>query len=580
MKLTTWFIVPVFLLLGCSKTPKGDAPQPPFLASESQNTTPTYEEGIAFWQEMAEYYDEISIHAYGMTDAGEPLHLVVVDGERPKPIGSYKTSLKQTLLINNAIHPGEPDGVDASMLLVHELMTEPRSKALLKNTSIVIIPFYNIGGSLNRNSHSRANQNGPEEYGFRGNAQNLDLNRDFTKCDSRNALTFATLVNELDPDFYIETHVSNGADYPYVMTYLSTQEDKIGGSITNKLRNEWTPFMVKTMSKAGFNMCPYVNVHGESPENGYATFYDQPRYSTGYLALKGIPGYITETHMLKPYKQRVLATQEFLRAGLTLLAKHKVREEVERTRSAFRNQTEMPLDWELDSSAVRAMIFDGYQAAYKPSEVTGEPRLYYDRNQPYSTKIPYFYGMKPTHMIRPPRYYILKRGFREVESVLRANGVELETFGKDTQLQMEVYTIDTFSTVTQPYEKHYYHYNTRVKKSIKTVHIAKGDWLIKLDNKHRRFLVEVLEPEAPDSYFNWNFFDAILQQKEWYSAYVFEDEAAELLKTNDDLRNKFEEKKRTEPWFEASARAQLYWVYQHSNRYEKAHLRYPVYRAN
>jgi len=569
----------ILALCSCGKTEKVAAPSPPFLLSESKNTTPTYQEGIQFWEDMADYYEEIQLRRYGMTDAGIPLHLVIIDGERPKPLGSYRTSMKQVLLINNAIHPGEPDGVVASMLLAHELMTKPKVKELLRNTTVVIIPFYNIGGALNRNSFSRTNQNGPEEYGFRGNSQNLDLNRDFTKCDSKNALSFATLINELDPDLYIETHVSNGADYPYTITYLCTQEDKIGGTITDKLRTEWTPYLTKQVGKAGFNMCPYVNVHGTPPDNGYATFYDQARYSTGFLALKGIPGYITETHMLKPYKKRVEATFEFLKAGVSLLATHSVRSEIDQTRHAFKNTTQFSLDWTIDSAGVRAMIFDGYKASYKTSEVTGEQRLYYDRNEPFSTKIPYYGKMKPTNQIEAPSYYILKRGFVEVERRLRANGVELKTYGKDTIMDVEVYHIDTYSTVNKPYEKHYYHYNTTVTSSIKKVTISEHDWFIELNDRQRRFLIEVLEPTGPDSYFNWNFFDAILQQKEWYSAYVFEDEAAELLQQDEDLRLRFEEKKKNEPLFEANAQGQLYWIYKNSKRYEKEHLRYPVFRG-
>ena len=98
--------------------------------------------------------------------------------------------------------------------------------------------------------------------------------------------------------------------------------------------------------------------------------------------------------------------------------------------------------------------------------------------------------------------------------------------------------MNTFSSAKQPYESHYYHFDTRVKVEITEVQIRKGDWLIPLDNIHRRFLIEVLEPEGPDSYFNWNFFDAILQQKEWYSAYVFEDEAAEILNSNAEFKGR------------------------------------------
>lgn len=579
MKKIVVIIASLGVLVSCSKSTSTKAPIPPFLTSETKNETPTYEEGIAFWDSMAQYYDEIQLMEYGITDAGYPLHIVVIDGERPLPIGAYKTSLKQTLLITNAIHAGEPDGVDASMMLAHSLMTEPRAKQLLAKTTVVIIPFYNIGGVLNRNSTSRANQNGPEAYGFRGNAQNLDLNRDFIKCDSKNALTFATLINELDPDLYIETHVSNGADYPYTMTYIPSQEDKIGTVLGSHMRSEWTPFITRKVTEAGFKIFPYINVHGVSPEGGFGTFYDSPRYSTGYLALRQTPGYITETHMLKPYQKRVESTYEFLMAGVELLANKSVRAVVDESRKNTKNKVDFPLDWELDSAKSTELDFEGYTADYKKSEVTGAPRLFYDRLRPIQTKIPYYPHLKPTKSVTAPDYYILKKGFVEVEERLRANGVSLVPFGKDTSFDMEVYHIDTFSTSIQPFESHYFHYGTRVTPSIQRVDVRANDWLIKIDNLHRRFLIEVLEPEGPDSYFNWNFFDAILQQKEWYSPYVFEDEAAELLASDKELNAMFLKKKEEDPAFKANPRAQLYWVYKHSPRYEKEHLRYPVFRG-
>lgn len=57
------------------------------------------------------------------------------------------------------------------------------------NVTFSFILCYNVGGMMNRSSSSRANQDGPEEYGFRGNSQNLDLNRDFIKMDSEEAFT-------------------------------------------------------------------------------------------------------------------------------------------------------------------------------------------------------------------------------------------------------------------------------------------------------------------------------------------------------------------------------------------------------
>ena len=93
-----------------------------------------------------------------------------------------------------------------------------------------------------------------------------------------------------------------------------------------------------------------------------------------------------------------------------------------------------------------------------------------------------------------------------------------------------------------------------------------------------RYLLETLEAEATDSFFNWNFFDTILQQKEGYSAYVFEDVAAQLLTENASLKKEFEEKLTGDKEFAKNPRAQLDFIYKNSPNYEKAHLRLPVFK--
>src|SRR5690606_21267390 len=129
------------------------------------------------------------------------------------------------ILINNGIHPGEPDGIDATMMLMRDLAT---GKISAKNLKIVAIEAYNISGMLRRGSYSRANQNGPEEYGFRGNARNYDLNRDFVKNDTKNSEAFQQIFQFFKPIYFIDNHVSNGADYQYLFTYISTNKERLG----------------------------------------------------------------------------------------------------------------------------------------------------------------------------------------------------------------------------------------------------------------------------------------------------------------------------------------------------------------
>ncbi len=176
--------------------------------------TATYTEGIRYYHKLEKTFpSKIKLSTFGFSDGGTPLYIAVISASQTFTPESVRKADKLVFFINNAVHPGEPEGVDATMLFVRDLLINPKNEAFLKHITVVVIPFYNVDGALNRSATSRANQNGPAEYGFRGNAQNLDLNRDFIKCDTRNAAAFNQVFTKWQPDVFIDNHTSNGADY-------------------------------------------------------------------------------------------------------------------------------------------------------------------------------------------------------------------------------------------------------------------------------------------------------------------------------------------------------------------------------
>ncbi|MBF03658.1 MAG: hypothetical protein CMP76_10210 [Flavobacterium sp.] len=538
------------------------------------NQSTTYEDCIAYYTQLANQFQTIQMDAMGLTDAGEPLHIITFSENKNFDYSQNKG----VILINNGIHPGEPDGIDATMLLFRDLATAKIK--VPKNTIIVAIPIYNIGGSLNRNSHSRANQNGPEAYGFRGNARNFDLNRDFIKSDSRNSRSFQEIFHEVNPDMFIDNHVSNGADYQYTFTCIATQHQRLGGKLGEFYKNEMHPEIMKDLKKKKIESTPYVNIHGDTPDGGFSQFMDSPRYATGYTTLFNALGSVPETHMLKPYKDRVAVTYEYMVSTINYVDKNFLKIKKLKTEN-LKNYTvgmKYPLQWELDSSKVTKMEFKGYQGNYKTSEVTGKNRLYYDRKQPFTKKINFYNDYKATKETTIPSYYVVPKSQWPILELLKLNEIEMRSIENDTTILVESYTIASYETAKRPYEGHYGHYNTVATKSSEKRLFKKGDFLIKTQQKAVKYLLETLEPEAVDSYFNWNFFDAILQQKEYFSAYVFEDLAKELLDKSAKLKAEFDAKKMMDKDFAASGEAQLDWIYRNSEYYEKAHLQYPIYR--
>ena len=552
--------------------------QTPFERSGGRQTA-TYFECIDFYKQLDQLSPRLSIRTMGMSDAGYPYHLLLYSNDGSADPAIWRKQHKVILLINNGIHPGEPDGVDASMLLLRDLVTKKIS--LPDNIALAVIPLYNIGGALNRSSFSRVNQNGPVSYGFRGNAQNLDLNRDFTKCDTRNARSFAQIFHWVAPDILIDNHVSDGADYQYTMTLLSSQWNKLGGPLGTFLHDVFRPALFSAMEKKGWPMTPYVNFEEGNPDKGWEAFYDPPRYSSGYASLFNTIAFMPETHMLKPFKDRVLSTYALMEVMIAQASAHAKELQQARTQNiaADRTKTSWPLSWSVDSSRWDMIPFKGYEIGNKTSEVTGLSRIYYDHSRPFEKEVRLYDHFAPGDWTRSPQAYLIPQGWHEVIDLLTLNGVKMRRLSQDTIITVEVYHIDSYKPYPEAYEKH--HKNTDVKVSAATARLSflKGDYWIPTSQRCQRFIVEMLEPTGPDSYFAWNFFDAILEQKEYYSNYRWEDVAADWLKQHPEIKDSLDSRRKADPAFSQNADAQLEFVYRRSPYYEPAHLRYPVYRV-
>jgi len=542
--------------------------------------TATYQQTIKFYYNLAEVYPEISIKAIGETDSGEPLHLVTLNLDAVFDFSKIKEHNKRILLINNGIHPGESDGIDATMMLIRDIV-QGKIEAP-KKTVLATIPIYNIGGSLNRNSTTRTNQNGPKEYGFRGNARNYDLNRDFIKCDTKNARTFARIFHLVKPDVFIDNHVSNGADYQYTLTHVFTQHNKMGNDLGDYIHTEIMPTLKQKLLEKNWDITPYVNVFNQVPEEGFSQFMDYPRYSTGYATLFNCLGVMVETHMLKPYKQRVEGTYELMKSMIDITEEQgdKISELRNSALANFQSKKTYPLDWIIDTTKTTTLNFKGFEGHFIESKITGANRLKYDRTKPFTKKISYQNYFKPSLKVKIPDAYIIPQGWHNVIDLLKLNAVKMHVLKRDSTITVESYKIEDYKTREMPFEGHYLHYKVTVSKNNQNITFKKGDVIIKTAQPSFRYIIETLEPQAPDSFFNWNFFDTILQQKEWVSPYVWEDLALKILDKNPKLKVEFEEKKKNEKDFADQWYAQLDWIHKQSKYYEKAHLQYPIYRLN
>ncbi len=544
--------------------------------------TATYSETYQWYKNIQKAYPErTSLFTIGTTDIGLPMFCFrITGGKRNAKLNQHDDH--QKVLINNNIHPGEPEGTDACMLLVKDMLLDVhRFRKLFGELDVYIILQFNVDGTLNRNSTSRANQNGPDEYGFRGNAKNLDLNRDFIKLDSRNTQTLVSFMAQEKFDYFIDNHTSNGADYQYTLTYFHTRVEKLPSYLV-KTTLMLDSFLKRSLLNAGWPTSPYVNTMQEVPDSGMVGFYESPRYSTGYASLKHTIGFTVETHMLKPFHTRVDATRDFLENFLNAVASDKIvaqkKEDKQQFQKIVRSKFTKYNQFKLDVQSYEWMDFLGYEFGYKPSGVSGLPRLYYDRNKPKTIRLKYYNRYLPTDSVILPKAYIVPFAYKEVIDRLKLNGIDMSSFQEDSSLYCKVSYITDYKTVKEPYEGHYLHSQVKTRDTMMKVRVYAGDKVVFVTPENADFIAATLEPKSPDSYFCWNFFDAILQQKEGYSAYVFEEKAVEILANDRQLKEALMKKQQQDSLFANDAGAQLDFVYKHSEFYEKSHKRYPIYR--
>lgn len=583
MKKIYFMLAAMFVIAACKQQESSDSTnnfgkknlKTPF-ENGNGNQTATYEEAIAYYKMLAQNFNTITIEEVGLTDSGVALHLVTFSKKEVDWNSANQDAIK--ILINNGIHPGESDGIDASMMLLRDLATGAVKAP--DNLIFSIIPIYNIGGALNRNSTSRTNQNGPESYGFRGNARNYDLNRDFIKADSRNARAFYEIYHKINPDIFIDNHVSNGADYQYTLTHLFTQHNKLGADAGVYLQNNLQRDLENALAQRDLSITPYVNVWDGPPEQGFSQFMDSPRYSSGYAALWNTLGLVVETHMLKPYKDRVMGTKAIMEEVIGIATKNVAAIKKARIASFehFAKSKYYALSYTVDKTKADTLQFKGYESVNAVSTLTGNPILTYDRSKPFTKAVPFYNQFIPGDSIVIPEFYIIPSGQWHVIDLLRANRIQMEPLVKDTSLKVGSYRIVDYTSSTTPYEGHFIHRSVKVEERMSMVRFRESDIKVPTAQPGIRYIIETLEPAAVDSFFRWNFFDTILQQKEGFSSYVFEESAKKILANDPALKKEFEEKQKNDPTFKASNGAQLDWIHKRSKNYEQAHLIYPIYK--
>ncbi|REG87073.1 M14 family metallopeptidase [Algoriphagus antarcticus] len=548
----------------------------PFELSDGLES-PTYKETMAWIDKLAKNSDYLEINSIGLSEQGRPIQMVIASKDQDFTSEELSTSKKPLILFQAGIHAGEIDGKDAGMMLLRDI-SQGDKLDLLEYANLLFIPILNTDGHERRSEYGRVNQRGPKEMGWRTNALNLNLNRDYTKLETAGISAMARVINSYDPDLYIDIHVTDGADYQYDITYGYVATGGYSPQISSWLSTYFQPEVDQALKDQGHIPGPLLfAANNEDFTEGNIAFSFSPRFSHTYGDIRHLPSILIENHSLKPFEQRVLGTYIFLEQAIKSVGTHF--SELQSAVKADKNQEKeaVIVKYQFRDTPADSMEFLGIASKKVTSKITGNEYVDWE-GKAITQLVPSILMDKPAASVPVPKAYWIPVEWSEIIDKLKTHGFEMDILKEAKEVNMEFSTISEYKLSNQPYEGRFRFQSFELEKENSKVMLNPGSVRVKTDQPLGELLVILMEPESVDSFFQWGYFHSILSQTEYMETYIMEPMIAKMLYEDADLKTRFEAKKKTEANFAKSPRAIYQWFYAQTPYYDQNWKVIPVGR--
>lgn len=542
-----------------------------------------YDETMAYFRRLAEHTGLAEMISFGRSPQGRELMCLVVAGGREFTPEKAEASGKAVVLIQNGIHAGEIEGKDACMLLLREMLVTKTRNKLLEHLIVLVIPILNVDGHERISPFNRLNQLGPREMGWRTTSQNLNLNRDYMKADTPEMRALLSLYSRWLPDLSLDNHTTNGADYQYHITYGIERDGRSDPGLSAWAGEKFLPYVVSRVEQDGFLTAAYVEPKGKELKEGILAQPALPRFSTGYAALQNRVCVLVETHSLKPFKNRVLSTKAFNTAALEYVNDHhQVLRELSRsadkeTIRKFRGEkTPLPLEFAATED-FELLRFKGFEILEEESPITGANIVRYT-NRETEFDVPLYNRFLVKEQVGVPYAYLIPGEFSDIIDRIRLHGIAVGSTKSAIALHVERYKLADVQCASRPYEG-----RQRVECAVETfreeVTVPPGTAIVLTQQRTLRVIVNLLEPQGPDSYLRWGFFNAFLERKEYAEPFIMEPIARQMMERDHRLQQEFLDLLAKDAEFNDDPEARLDFFYQRSVYFDKGENVYPIMRV-
>lgn len=545
--------------------------------------TPRYAETMAYFERLDAASPQVAMLEFGTTPQGRAMRAVIVSKEGVATPQAAHATGQPVVFIQAAIHPGEHEGKDVLMALVRDLTVSGKYADLVDHAVLVLVPIFNVDGHERFGPYHRINQNGPEAMGWRATAQNLNLNRDYTKLDAPEMQAWMRLWHAWNPDLLIDLHNTNGADYQYAMTWAFETAQNIEAPLADWQRRAFDGVVKPALATQGWPVAFYVSLKdGTNLRAGLVEGASGPRFSVGYAAAVNRPGLLVETHMLKDFRTRAAVNEALLVEILRMLGKEGEALQAANAKAdaaRFDEGQAIPLAFGL-ADTTETIDFLGYADSRTDSEVSGGTWVRYDPSKPETIRVPVQRTVTVTAEAPAPAAYVVPPQWTTVLDRLRMHGIAMTRIEAATTVEGGRYRFDKVAWAPRPFEGRQAIVELEQTLESGAQAIPAGSWLVPMDQPKARLAALLLEPASPDSFLRWGFFDAIFEDKEYAEPRVMEAMAREMLAKDPALKAAFEAKLAEDAAFAADPGRRLRFFYERTPYFDSEFSRYPVLRLD
>ena len=545
----------------------------PFELSDG-NRSATILEMRNWFGRLRNKYSQVNELVIGQT-INETEILAYTFSEDPAFSVSLHRSNKPLVVFQAGIHSGEIDGLDAGMMLFRDLCTGPL-KSLTNQVDILFIPAINIDGLSRSSDKNRINQRGPEMQGWRSNSLNQNLNRDYSKLDSYEIKSVVELIAAVKPELYVDIHVTDGADYQYDITYGFTGKHGYSPEISSWLENSFKLFADQQLSKLGHIPGPLVFLKDEKdPRLGNEFYTFGPRFSHGYGDVRHMPTVLVENHSLKPYRQRVLGTRVLMEAMLQVVAEESKTLRIAMKKDAISQPNKIPVTWDIAKNSTDSMMFKGMKSILRKSEAAGSEVVSWNAEK-LDVKIPLIQHNQPKTFINRPKFYFIPANRTDIRDRLKSHGIEHRILESDSLIEVSCIRFENFQLIGKTTNQGRTRMTANSVAFKKKVIYRKGSLIISTNQPLGILCCLLLEPDSPDSFFQWGFFGDVAERTEYFEAYAMAPLADEMMKNNPELKAEFDLKCAADEAFRNDQDARLRWWYERSEWSDVNWMVYPI----